>query len=100
MTHFDDVEDLKDKRICHQCVGETYLSNDIALHGTVAKCSYCGQSAETYELETIAECVETAFEHHYYLTAEEPEYWQQRLIADRESSYTWFPSREVILQTA
>lgn len=97
MLHPGDMDEVKEKRICYQCVGEAYLSNSIEMEGTSARCSYCGKTAETYALEAIAECVETAFEHHYFRTAEEPEYWQQRLLADRESSYTWFREGDPVI---
>jgi RES domain-containing protein len=97
MLHPDDIDETKEQLICYQCVGEEYLSNSIEKAGRPAKCSYCGKFAETYTLEAIAECVETAFEHHYYRTSEEPEYWQQRLLADRESSYTWFREGDPVI---
>ena len=41
MLQPDDSDELKDKRICCGCVGETYLSQEIERTGNEAECSYC-----------------------------------------------------------
>lgn len=89
MLHSEDIDDLKTKHICFECVGEAYLSLDIKQNGTIEQCSYCSQTAESYAIEELAERIETAFDHHYYRTSDQPNSWQQSLLADRESSYNW-----------
>ena len=89
MLQVDDIDDQKYKRICFECVGEAYLSEEIEKHGRVEQCSYCHQTAESYAIEDLAERIETAFEHHYYRTSDQPDTWQQSLLADRESDYDW-----------
>ena len=89
MNHNDNIDELKTKRICFECVGEEYLSDEIKEKGSVAECSYCDQTAKSYSIEEVAECVETAFDHHYYLTPDQPNPWQSSMLADRESDYNW-----------
>lgn len=89
MLHSDDIDELSIKRICFECVGEAYLSNEIEQNGQIAQCSYCGQTAESYSIEELAECIEIAFDDHYYRTSDQPDSWQQSLLADRESNYAW-----------
>ncbi len=77
------------KRICVECVDEAYLSNEIEQDGQIAQCSYCHQTAKSYSIDELAECIEIAFDHHYYRTSDQPDTWQQSLLADRESIYVW-----------
>lgn len=39
MLHSDDSDELKAKRICYGCVGESYLSQEIHRTGDEAECS-------------------------------------------------------------
>lgn len=89
MLHCDDIACLEAKHICFDCVGEMYLSAEIRQNGTIDQCSYCGQTVESYAIEELAERIEIAFDHHYYRTSDQPDSWQQRLLADRESNYNW-----------
>lgn len=89
MIHSNNIDDLKDKRICFECVCESYLSNEIEQNGKVAQCSYCGKDGESYAIEELAKRIETAFNAHFYQTPDQPDWWQQRFLADKESNYTW-----------
>ena len=89
MLHSDDIDNLKAKRICFECVGEAYLSEEIEQKGKIDPCSYCHQTAESYAIQELAERIETAFEHHYYRTSDQPDSWQQSFLSDRESNYNW-----------
>lgn len=55
------VEELKEKVICADCVGEEYLSAEIDHHGSVRVCDHCGESGKSYPLEEMAERIEQAF---------------------------------------
>jgi len=88
--HSEEIAELMAKQICHECIGEEYLSKAVATNGVAAKCDYCGQTAASWRLDKLADRVETAFEHHYIRTTDQPESWHERLMADRESNYEWF----------
>lgn len=77
------------KRICHGCVGEAYLAERIEKGGQPGKCSYCGDTLACITVEELADRIETAFDDHYVRTANYPDSWQERAMADRESSYLW-----------
>ena len=85
----EDVEELRAKTICSSCVGEEYLSDEIAARGNRNKCSYCGERGRTYSVGALAERVETAFEQHYVRTSDQPDGYQSMLLADREMDYVW-----------
>lgn len=88
MHSSDDIDELKAKRICWGCVGEAYLSEEIKQKSDEdAPCSYCGETEPSYTIEELAERIETAFEHHFDRTSDQPTAWQYSLMSDRESSY-------------
>jgi hypothetical protein len=89
MASDDDIDELKAKKLCHQCVGEQYLAEEVRCNGRRGQCSYCGRSAQSYTIEVIAERVETAFSQHLTRTSDQPSSWQQSLLSDRESDYVW-----------
>jgi len=71
VPNHEDVEELKTKKICHQCVGEEYLKVEIKRSGEIARCSYCDRKAECCSVGEIAERIETAFEQHYTRTSDQ-----------------------------
>ena len=89
MTHQDDHDDLSQKLLCFNCVGDAYLQEEIRRNGQTGQCSYCERDESTYTIGDLAERVEQAFEQHYERTADQPNSWQERLLADRESDYDW-----------
>lgn len=92
------------KRICHCCIGETYLAGEIRSSGEEADCDYCGESALSIGIGALAERIEEAFSDHYTRTADQPDWWQERLMADSESHYNWsrdgMPVNEAIQEAA
>ena len=89
MTHPNDNDDLSQKLLCFNCVGEVYLREEIQRDGRTRRCSYCERLTSTYTIGDLAERVEQAFEQHYERSADQPNSWQERLLADRESDYSW-----------
>ena len=89
MLNQQEVEELKAKKLCHRCVGETYLNDEIQRDGKRRKCSYCDRTAKSYLIGKMTERVETAFEQHYVRTSDQPTSWQQSMLSDRESGYDW-----------
>lgn len=92
------------KRICHGCIGETYLASEIRSSRDEFECDYCGETAPSIEIGALAERIEQAFSDHYKRTADQPDSWQERLMADRESDYNWdregMPVNEAIQEAA
>ena len=86
MTH-DDNDDQK--RICCECVGEAYLAQQIEKGGQTGACSYCDQTLACIPVEELADHIETVFADHYVRTSDHPDSWQERAMADRESTYEW-----------
>lgn len=83
----DDVSTTQ--RICFECVGEEYLSNEISQTGLPGTCSYCGSTQATWSIEALASRIDSVFDEHYDLTSNEPTALEQSMLSDRESSYEW-----------
>lgn len=82
-------EDDEHKRICCECIREAFLSQQVAKKGQAGECSYCGETLPCIPIEELADHIETAFDDHYVRTANYPDSWQERAMADPESSYEW-----------
>jgi hypothetical protein len=82
-------DEIKKRRICFECVGEVYLSNEIRDHGKLRICSYCGTKQKTYTINEMSERVESAFEQHYVRTSDQPSSFEYSMMADKESKYDW-----------
>jgi RES domain len=84
---FDD--EIAAKRLCADCVGENYLKAEMESRGKRRKCSYCGATGRTFNIEEMAGHVERAFEQHFLRTPDQPNAWQDMLLRDKESHYHW-----------
>lgn len=68
----DDLDELKERRICAVCVGDEYLRKEILSGGEDHDCDYCEDSGKTISIEELADRIEGAFEEHYVRTPTEP----------------------------
>jgi hypothetical protein len=83
------IVEMRKKKICNQCVGESYLRDEIRTHGNRLRCSYCGRTAKAYHIEELTQRIEDAFSRHYIRTPDQPEDWEYPLLADKELEYDW-----------
>ena len=88
--HYDEVEELKEKLICSDCIGESYLASLVDAEGEDGECSYCGCDGATITVEDLAGRIEAAFEAHFSRTADEPDSYQSMMLRDKEISYDWY----------
>lgn len=85
----DDCDDLREKRLCCQCIGESFLSGVVMRTGEVDDCAYCERADKTLSISDIAAMVEVAFEQHFIRSSAEPDSFQIAMLSDRESDYSW-----------
>lgn len=89
--HPDDLAALTSKRICCNCVGESFLCALIDKEGTALECDYCGEdTSNTWSVGTFADIVEAAFNDHMVRTGTEPPEIERALYADRELNLSWY----------
>lgn len=89
MTDRQKIDSLETKHICHRCVGETYLSNEMKRKGRKLRCSYCKEVASSYNIGELSERIEQVFGEHYVRTADEPTDEQYSMMHAEDSSYDW-----------
>jgi hypothetical protein len=85
----DDIDTLKAKKICFECIGEAYLAAVVRAEGARRKCTYCGSIIKCFSIGEIAERIDEAFDSHYQRTSDQPDDMQYAMLRDRESSYDW-----------
>ncbi|BDY15001.1 hypothetical protein Sulfitobl28_09710 [Sulfitobacter pontiacus] len=84
-------EELEQNNICHQCIGDNYLSAGIRDAGSILECDYCGDSEEpTAPLVEIADRVEAVFHDHFERTPAEPNWYEEQLLKDKEIEFSWW----------
>lgn len=92
-----DDED-NEKRVCHFCIGEDFLSRQVHDSGADAKCSYCdGEEEPTISLNELADEVEGAFERHFERSSPDPSDFESALQRDSEINYEWEREGEPVL---
>ena len=68
------------KHVCHACIKDTFLSDEVRVEATPAPCSYCHETREAITLATLAERFHGTLQEHFYLTPDYPdepyEYYQ------------------------
>ncbi len=85
--------------VCHNCVGESHLSNLIKTGGTVGTCDYCDEDGEEcIPIEELADHIEGAFARHYYQTSDQPDMYESMLLGDKELDYFWERHGEPVLE--
>ncbi|MBI1687053.1 RES family NAD+ phosphorylase [Caulobacter hibisci] len=83
--------------VCAGCVGEEYLSGEIAANGQGRTCGFCDAASACISVGQLADYIEAAFETHYYRTSDQPDFYQSMLLNDRESNYDFErPGDEVL----
>ena len=68
------------KHVCHACIKDTFLSDEVRRKATPAPCSYCHETREAITLATLAERFYETLREHFCLTPDYPdelyEYYQ------------------------
>ena len=62
-----------DKHICHGCIGDKFLANEVNKEGTPIICSYCGQTRKGITLNTLETRIHEVLQEHFQLTPNQPE---------------------------
>jgi hypothetical protein len=96
-----DVDELKMRRICGNCIGEPFLQAEVQRSREVSDCSYCGQHGPTETIEELAGRVEAAFEQHYRVTPDQPDSFEWLMAKEgHDWQRSGEPAAEAIAQAA
>lgn len=77
-----DEDDDNDVYICHKCVGDAYLKDEICSEGRERACEFCGQARKAWPVEELAERVQVVIEEHFRVTPSDP--WGEGVAYDKE----------------
>ncbi|MBY5644284.1 RES family NAD+ phosphorylase [Rhizobium leguminosarum] len=93
------LNDDHELKVCHDCIGESYLCGIVEVAGIVATCSYCKNDEEPcITVEELADHIEGAFERHYFKTSEHPDMYESLMQSDKESNYEFERHGEPVLE--
>lgn len=68
----DGDEDSEDVYVCHACVGDRFLMNEIRSDGQKRECQFCGKTRKAWPLYELAERVRNVIEEHFRVTPSDP----------------------------
>jgi hypothetical protein len=83
------------KRVCSDCVGESFLKAEIAKNGENGVCFYCGEQGKTISIGEMADRFELVLNQHFYRTPEEPSGMEYAMI--KEGDLDWERKGETLL---
>ena len=69
-----------DRYVCHNCIGDEFLSTEVRREGVIVPCSYCDKEQNAIKLEALTNRVHGALQEHYELTPDEPETAHELLL--------------------
>ena len=58
--------------VCHGCIRDQFLANEVKKQGLSRQCSYCDESREAISLGSLAVRIHEVLQQHYQLTPSEP----------------------------
>jgi len=90
-------QELEERRICADCVGEAFLVKLIDDKGESTDCDYCGGDGATISMSELADRTGKAISQHFYLTSDQPDAWEDMLMRDKESTYEWYREGQPVL---
>ena len=61
------------KHVCHACIKDPFLSDEVKAKATPAPCSYCHETWETVTLNTLAERLHGTLQEHFCITPDYPD---------------------------
>lgn len=59
--------------ICHRCIDDEFLSNEVRASGGYSECAFCGEVGETWTLLTLANRIHVALQEHFEFTSTDPD---------------------------
>ena len=62
--------------ICHECIGDSYLSSLVSHEGQPQLCSYCEETKISMSLESVAELFHNVIETQFERTADQPDCYE------------------------
>jgi HEPN/RES N-terminal domain 1 len=80
-----DADDCHDTYICHRCVGDSFLKQEIRRDGRKQECHFCGKTRKAWPLDELAERVQSVIEEHFRITPSDPN--EEGFVYDKDMDW-------------
>ena len=87
----------KEKHICHDCIRDQILAEEVKNKGEVANCSYCDDCLETFDLDKVADRIHEVVEEHFIRTSSEPDFLETIFLREHLINF-WTPDGDPVEQ--
>ena len=67
------IQDGEAKHICHTCIGDQFMADEVRKQGVISLCSYCGETCEAITLEDLADRIHDVLQDHFEPTPNYPD---------------------------
>ena len=85
------AQDGGERFVCHDCIGDRFLSDEVRRRGTAAPCFHCGNTREAWPIGVLANRIADVLHEHFRYTAEEYPYG-----ITAGGAFDWIPAGESI----
>ena len=94
------TEDIDMSYVCHGCIGDPFLAEDVRTEGTRVACSYCDIVGEALLLDDLAQSIHEVLQAHFELTPSQPTGHEYALAKEGLWERPGFPVADVITDIA
>ena len=84
-----------EKHVCHDCIGDDFLSKAVKATGTPIKCTYCAATKESISLDALSDRVQLVIEEHFVRTPSEPD-WMDAILIREGMIGNWLPDGQQV----
>jgi hypothetical protein len=68
--------------ICHECIGESFLKEEVKKRGSRITCSYCNRKIKGLSISDISKRIEDAFDAHYdFCSSDDEDFFNGHLMS-------------------
>lgn len=92
-----EIQSTEAKNVCHACIGDQFLADEVNREGTLVICSYCGETRDALALEILADRIHEVLQEHFELTPNEPDAFDSAMM--REGSWDWYREGNPVADT-
>lgn len=85
------TEDSDERYVCHDCIGDQFLADEVRGSGTDAHCFHCGDSRVAWSLVDLASRIAEVLRDHFNLSTDDYQYG-----ITESGSFDWITTGDVI----
>ena len=94
------TEDIDMEYVCHDCIGDRFLTKVVRAEGIRVVCSYCNAVGEALPLDDLAQRIHEVLQAHFELTPNQPTGYEYMLTKEGWWERPGYPVANVIADIA